>query len=101
MVFKSSRLPYIIEVATDALAAREHLETIDADLILLDSPECLEGISIANSTRVFVLSKVESSSPQMIEKPFTQQKLLDCLGAAELDVWVDRLSGKPALAMAG
>jgi hypothetical protein len=63
----------------------------------------LDQIPAMHSTHVFVLSRGEGEAalPHIIEKPFTQQKLLECLSAAELDVWVERLSGKPALAMAG
>jgi CheY-like chemotaxis protein len=119
MVFKSSRLPYAIEVVTDALAAKEYLErqsdSTQPDLVFIDRLEIIEELPAARLASFFVLTKSVSSDDQekfrsnfgelsqhYIEKPFTQQKLLECLSAAELNSWAERLSGKtPALAIAG
>jgi hypothetical protein len=100
MVFKSSRLPYRIDVATDADAARQYLENNanarQMDLIFLDTVEILHHVAVPIDVPAFLLMKVlgEETGARAIEKPFTQQKLLDCLSEAGLDAWASRLAGK-------
>jgi CheY-like chemotaxis protein len=111
MVFKSSRLPYSIEVATNVPAAKRYLEqhadSNRPDLVFLDAFEMLQELPTAANVPLFMLTN--SASPaerenfrkdfgdpaqRCIEKPFTRQKLSDCLVAADLDTWATRLSAR-------
>ncbi|MEO5923392.1 MAG: hypothetical protein ABIR70_06165 [Bryobacteraceae bacterium] len=94
MVFKSSRLPYSIEVVADADAATSSLEKRGHELDLI-----LDGFGIQEQehTAYFVLGNKISDQDdpaRYIEKPFTRQKLIDCLYEAELDAWADRMGGR-------
>ncbi len=101
MVFKSSRLPYSLEVATDAQTAKHYLDNnpkaSEMDLIFLDSLELFERFPEPASIPAFLFTHApsENQGEHIIEKPFTQQKLLDCLWAVGLDSWASRLAGKP------
>jgi CheY-like chemotaxis protein len=106
MVFKSSRIPYTIEVATNGEAAKHYLEQHQPDLVFVDAFETLQQLPTGKAP-LFMLTN--SSSPdereqfrsyfgtdpeqRCIEKPFTRQKLSDCLVAADLNAWATRLSG--------
>jgi len=109
MVFKGSRLPYTIEVAKDGLAAKQYLEEHAAsnppDLIFLDAFEMLEDLPATERVPFFILTDSMSAaekeefppnfgdaSRHFVEKPFTHQKLLDCLNVAALNSWAARLS---------
>jgi len=110
MVFKGSRLAYTIEVATDGPAAKEYLEQhahssrpdlIFPDLIFLDAFDVLEQLPAAPDKCFVLTHSVDNDRQEMfrrrfgipphrlIEKPFTNQKLFDCLAAADL---TDRFS---------
>jgi CheY-like chemotaxis protein len=107
MVFKSSRLPYTIEVVSEARAAVEYLAQRDdasrPHLIFLDGLELLEQLALPTPDPLFVLTNSASAADletfrrrfgdparRIIEKPFTHQKLFDCLAAADLNAWAAR-----------
>jgi len=105
MVFKGSRLAYTIEVATDGPAAKEYLEqhahSGRPDLIFLDAFDVLEQLPEAPDKYFVLTHSVDNDQQEMfrrrfgipphrlIEKPFTNQKLFDCLAVADL---TDRFS---------
>ncbi len=94
MVFKGSRLPYSIEAVTDRHLAALSLQQTSADLILVDGAALLEQLPAA--PRLFVLANAGerercADPSHFIEKPFTHQKLFDCLEAAHLNTWAARV----------
>ena len=97
MVFKSSRLPYWIEVVTTVPAAKQYLERneLQSDLILSDTNELLEHLAANGNIPAFLLTNAPGTNAgdRVIEKPFTRQKLLECLSVAGLDSWAARLDG--------
>jgi len=109
MVFKGSRLPYTIEVVKDGPAAKQYLEEHAAsnppDLIFLDAFEMLEDLPATEQVPFFILTNSISEaekeefprnfgdvSRHYVEKPFTHQKLLDCLNVAALNSWASRIA---------
>ncbi len=92
MVFKSSRLPYSIEVVRDAKAATLCLEQRGHQVDLIFDAF---GIREQEHTAYFSLTNNPGDDPsRYVEKPFTQQKLIDCLQVVELHGWVDRIAGR-------
>lgn len=94
MVFKGSRIPCSIEAVTDRQDAAQYLQQNSADLILVDGAVLLEQLPPARPS--FVLANAAErercADPlRFIEKPFTHQKLFDCLAAANLSAWVSRV----------
>ena len=97
MVFKSSRLPYTLEVATDAQAALQYLErhadTHRPDLIFLNAFHLLERFPALALDPCFILTNSASATERetfgnrVLPKPFTHEKLFDCLVIAELNAW--------------
>jgi hypothetical protein len=100
MVFKTSRLPYSIEVVTDAREAAECLKVRGHELdLIFDAFGIRDQLAAWEHTGYFVLANnVPAGSTNCLEKPFTQQKLVDCLYAGELVTWAARLSGRAAAA---
>jgi CheY-like chemotaxis protein len=106
MVFKGSRLPYILEIATNGQAAKEYLEQHAdkgrPDLMLLDAVELLEQFPATARDPIFVLTNTGMSIQQemlrhrFVPKPFTHEKLFECLDSAELNTWAERLSAHSA-----
>ena len=109
MVFKGSRLPYTIEVVKDGPAAKlyleEHATSNPPDLIFLDAVERLEDLPATEQIPFFILTDSMSAaemeefppnfgdaSRHYVEKPFTHQKLLECLNVASLNSWASRIS---------
>jgi hypothetical protein len=94
MVFKGSRIPCSIEAITDRQAAVRYLQETSADLILVDGAAMLERLPTGRP--LFVLANAAErqrcADPlRFIEKPFTHQKLFDCLAAADLTAWAPRV----------
>ncbi len=100
MVFKGSRLPYTIEVVKDAPAAKQYLEehasSNPPDLIFVDAFEMLQDVPTTEQVPFFILTNsllpALGDARHYVEKPFTHQKLLDCLKVAALNSWAARLS---------
>jgi hypothetical protein len=100
MVFKTSRLPYSIEVVTDAREAAECLEQRAGEMdLIFDAFAIQEKTTSWEHAAYFVLANnVTADSATHVEKPFTHQKLLDCLTAGALESWADRMSVRTATA---
>jgi hypothetical protein len=91
MVFKGSRIPCSIEAVLGRQDVTQYLRRTSADLILVDGAALLEQIPNA-----FVLGNPRerercADPSRFIEKPFTHQKLFDCLAAADLGAWAARV----------
>ncbi len=102
MVFRTSRLPYAIEVVTRPEEAARCIAERGADMDLIFDAFGIDTVESDNAPRrgYFVLAdSVREDSPvHHVEKPFTRQKLTECLYAAQLDSWAERLSGRAAAA---
>ena len=97
MVFKTSRLPYSIEVVSDASEAVQCLEERGHELdLIFDSFAVRDQLPGWQHPAYFVLANTVNG--EGIEKPFTQQKLIDSLFAGELASWGERLTGTPVAA---
>lgn len=93
MVFKGSRIPCSIEAVTDRQAAAQYLSQTSADLILVDGAALLTQAPTARPLFVLANAAERELCPDLlrfIEKPFTHQKLFDCLAAANLHAWTAR-----------
>lgn len=94
MVFKGSRIPCSIEAVTDREAAARYLRQTSADLILVDGAALLEQSPSASP--LFVLANAAERERcvdplHFIEKPFTHQKLFECLATSGLSAWASRV----------
>lgn len=95
MVFKGSRIPCTIEAVTDRQAAAQYLHQTSADLILVDRAALLAELPTARPLFVLASAEERERCPdplRFIEKPFTHQKLFDCLAAADLTAWTARVA---------
>jgi hypothetical protein len=97
MVFRTSRLPYSLEVVTQAEEASRCIGERHSEMDLIFDAF---GVDQTHHSGYFVLVDVlsEDAPGHHVEKPFTRQKLTDCLYAAELHAWAERLAGRTATA---
>jgi CheY-like chemotaxis protein len=100
MVFKSARIPYMIELAQHGAAAQKYLKALTAEsdqspqIIFLDvhlpgatADEILDSLPDGFSIPLFILSGSEPSNAirervgeaRCLNKPLTHEQLLDCL----------------------
>jgi CheY-like chemotaxis protein len=99
MVFKGSRMPYTLEIASDGECVRDYLDQLGAetrpkpDLILLDANlhsappiEMLEKLAAASRVPLFVMVCEDESGAvenriglRRLQKPFTHSHLQSCL----------------------
>jgi hypothetical protein len=101
MVFRTSQLSYSIEVVTEPVEAAQCLEERGSEMDLI-----FDAFGVAHQLPgwehpayfVFTNTVGENDPSNYVEKPFTRQKLIDCLYAAELHAWAGRLSGQEAAA---
>ncbi len=103
MVFKSSRLPYVIELAVDAATAKNHIQqfqkepNIPPDMVLLDVnlpgpdiSELLDCLPRSLSVPLFMISGAEVprhlrdrvGEERCLQKPMTHLQLFECLDSA-------------------
>jgi len=103
MVFKSSRLPYVIDLAADAASAKNYLQQfhqepnippkiifLDVNLPGPDATELLDCIHAASTVPVFMISGTEVprhlrdrvGESRCLQKPLTNSQLLECLNSA-------------------
>ncbi len=92
----TSQLPYSIEVVTDAEEAARCIAERGTELDLIFDAF---GIEHAHSGYFVLADSVREDGPgHHLEKPFTRRKPTDCLYAAELHMWAERLDGRAATA---